>query len=192
MEMDLFEKALVFAMEKHHGAKRKASDIPFILHPMEVAVIASTMSEDEVLLAAALLHDTVEDTDATLEEIRENFGDEVLALVASETEDKRPGTPPSETWLIRKQESLRELETAEDINVKKLWLADKLANMRSFHAQYAEKGRDMWNVFHQKDPKLQEWYYREIVRLTEELKDYPAWQEYSFLVNTIFKGDNEQ
>lgn len=69
MEMDLFEKALVFAMEKHHGAKRKASDIPFILHPMEVAVIASTMSEDEVLLAAALLHDTVEDTDATLSSI---------------------------------------------------------------------------------------------------------------------------
>lgn len=64
--------------------------------------------------------------------------------------------------------------------------------MRSFHAQYAEKGRDMWNVFHQKDAKLQEWYYREIARLTEELKDYPAWQEYSFLVNTIFKGDNEQ
>lgn len=190
--MDLFEKAMVFAMEKHHGVKRKASNIPFILHPMETAVIAATMSDDPALLAAALLHDTVEDTDTTLEEIAENFGEEVLALVKAETEDKRHGIPPSQTWLIRKQESLRDLADADNINVKILWLADKLSNMRAFHTSYTEKGEDMWKVFHQKDPKMQEWYYREIARLTEDLKDFPAWQEYSLLINIIFKGDNEQ
>ena len=72
--MELFDEAVIFACQKHSGQRRKLSDSPYFLHPMEVASIVGTMSDDQNLLAAAVLHDTVEDTDTTLEEIKEKFG----------------------------------------------------------------------------------------------------------------------
>ena len=184
-ENKLFEDALRFATEAHAGMVRKASSMPYILHPMEVATIAATMSEDREVLAAALLHDVVEDTPHTLEEIESLFGSRVAALVAAETEDKREGQPPAETWRIRKEESLVELAHG-DRDAKILWIADKLSNMRSFYRLYLERGSSLWNDFNQKDPKQQLWYYTNIVRLTEDLSDETAWQEFEWLVRTVF------
>ena len=67
--MTLFDDALLFAVEKHSGAVRKKSTLPYIVHPIEVATIAATLTEDPEVLAAAVRHDTVEDTGATAEEI---------------------------------------------------------------------------------------------------------------------------
>ena len=184
-ENRLFENALRFATDAHAGMVRKAGSMPYILHPMEVATIAATMTDDREVLAAALLHDVVEDTSHTLDEIESNFGPRVAALVAAETEDKREGLPPAETWRIRKEESLVELARA-DRDAKILWIADKLSNMRSFYRLYIERGNSLWNDFNQKDPAQQMWYYTNIVRLTEELSDETAWQEFSWLVKTVF------
>ena len=186
--MTLFEQAIEFAVEKHTGMMRKRESIPFILHPMEVAVIVGSMTDDEEVLAASILHDTVEDTDATPEEISAHFGPRVAMLVNSETENKREDLPPAETWLIRKEESLEELKYAADPAVKLLWLGDKLSNMRSFYRAWRVGGDAIWESFNQKDPAKQAWYYRSIVTLLRDLKNYEAWQELHDLVETVFSN----
>ena len=184
--MTIFEEAIQFALEKHAGMTRKRTSTPYILHPMEVAVMAGSMTSDEEVLAAAVLHDTVEDAGATLEELEERFGKRVAMLVATETEDKRPHLPPSETWRIRKEESLEVLRNATDPAVKVLWLADKLSNIRAFYVAWRVSGDAIWESFNQKDPAQQAWYYRSIDALMSDLQGYEAWQEYHHLVETVF------
>lgn len=186
--LDIFDKAVEFAVKKHSGQLRKLSSVPYILHPMEVAAIVGTMTDDREVLAAAVLHDTVEDTDTTLEEIRDNFGKRVQLLVMTETEDKREDKPAAETWELRKEESLIILSNTKDINVKKMWLGDKLSNVRSFAREYRAHGDVLWNEMNQKDPKKQAWYYFTIAKCLSELKDYDAYIEYVTLIKYIFQN----
>ncbi|MDO4815904.1 MAG: HD domain-containing protein [Bacillota bacterium] len=186
--MTLFDKALCFAVEKHSGQTRKVQNSPYILHPIEVAAIVGTMTNDEATLCAAVLHDTIEDTDTTLEEIRENFGKRVSLLVMTETENKRADRPAAETWHLRKEETLIMLEHTKDISVKMMWLGDKLSNVRSFYREYLKKGDELWQQFNQKDPREQAWYYHTIIKSIPELKDTDAYREFVQLVNEIFKN----
>ena len=188
--MELVSEAIVFAAKAHDGMRRKKSQAPYILHPMEAAVIVSTMTDDQNLIAAAALHDVVEDAGITLEEIKEKFGQRVWELVRSETEDKREELPPAQTWRIRKEESLAVLKNTEDIAVLMVWLGDKLANMRSIYRDFNMEGVQMWQRFNQKDVNEQAWYYRSIVNLTERLSDTSAWLEYKTLTELVFgKGE---
>ncbi len=190
---DLINRAISFALSAHAGYSRKADDLPYIVHPLEVMCIVSTMTTDSAVMAAAVLHDVAEDTSHTLSEIYDLFGEKVGNLVRTETEDKMRDIPPSDSWLVRKENSLEDLRNAEDINVKILWLADKLANMRSFHRKHMKEGHRFWEVFNMKDPKMQGWYYSAIRDMTSELSDTAAWKEYSYLVNEVFGGlDDEQ
>ena len=184
--MELVSEAIAFAVKVHDGMRRKKSDLPYILHPMEAAVIVGTMTEDQNLIAAAALHDVVEDAGVTIEEIEEKFGKRVRELVASETEDKRADLPPSDTWRIRKEESLAVLGKTEDIGVLMVWLGDKLANMRSIYRDWKVEGDAMWQRFNQKDVAQQAWYYRSIVALTERLSATSAWIEYKALTELVF------
>ena len=187
----LLDRAIVFATKAHSGTFRKKDGIPYILHPMEVASIAGGITTDEEVLTAALLHDTVEDTNVTLDTIKSQFGDRVAALVASETEDKRRDRSPAETWMQRKMESLAALRNAVDPGVHVLWLSDKLANMRSFARQYEKEGDRMWKDYNQTDPAQQAWYYRTIEALTSDLKDTNAWKELRALNARVFGGVKE-
>ena len=187
----LLDRAIVFATKAHSGTFRKKDGIPYILHPMEVASIAGGITTDEEVLTAALLHDTVEDTNVTLDTIKSQFGDRVAALVASETEDKRRDRSPAETWMQRKMESLVALRNAVDPGVRVLWLSDKLANMRSFARQYEKEGDRMWKDYNQTDPAQQAWYYRTIEALTSDLKDTNAWKELRALNARVFGGVKE-
>ena len=188
--MELLSEAIAFAVKAHDGMRRKKSESPYILHPMEAAVIVGTMSDDQNLIAAAALHDVVEDAGITIEEVEERFGKRVRELVASETEDKRAELPPSDTWRIRKEESLSVLQNTEDIGVLMVWLGDKLANMRSIYRDWKVEGDAMWQRFNQKDVKEQAWYYSSIARLTERLSDKSAWLEYKTLTELVFgKGE---
>ena len=186
--MTKFERALCFAIEKHSGQTRKIHNSPYILHPLEVAAIVGTMTNDEDTLCAAVLHDTVEDTDTTLEEITESFGKRVSLLVMTETENKRSDRPAAETWHLRKEETLIMLEHTKDISVKMMWLGDKLSNVRSFYREYRKVGDELWQQFNQKDPREQAWYYRTIIKSIPELKDTDAYRELSQLVGEIFKN----
>lgn len=184
--MDRVTKAIEFASRAHDGMIRKKDKTPYILHPLEAAVIVGSMTDNRDVISAAVLHDVVEDTSITIEGIEENFGSRVRALVESETEDKRADLPPEDTWRIRKEESLQELANSGDTDVLMLWIGDKLSNMRSFYRIWKAEGESMWQSFNQKDPSQQKWYYTTIAELTSSLKEFSAWQEYNELVKIVF------
>ena len=189
--MELVSEAIAFALKAHDGMRRKKSDTPYILHPMEAAVIVGTMTDDQNLIAAAALHDVVEDAGVTIEEVEARFGKRVRELVESETEDKRADLPPSETWRIRKEESLSVLKNTDDAAVLMVWLGDKLANMRSIYRDFKTEGDAMWQRFNQKDTNEQAWYYRSIATLTERLNHTSAWLEYNTLTELVFGKENK-
>lgn len=175
----MVSKAIVFATKAHEGQFRKATKIPYILHPMECAVIISGMTTDEEMIAAALLHDTVEDCDVTIEDIRREFGSRVAQFVARESEDK------SKSWQERKQTTIDQLSshTKEECM---LVLADKLSNIRSIARDYKELGEALWDRFHEKRKERIGWYYKSIAGKLTCLSDYEQYAEYCRLVEQIF------
>lgn len=183
---DFIGEAIVFAVNAHDGMRRRKNDTPYILHPLEVAAIVGTMTSDQSVLAAAVLHDVVEDAGISIEEVGEKFGERVMELVASETENKREELPPEETWYIRKKESLENLRTTEDSAVLMLWLGDKLSNIRAVYRNFVIEGNEVWQNFHQTDLESQAWYYRSVMKYTERLSDTLAWKEYKTLVELLF------
>ena len=184
--MELVSEAIVFAVHAHDGMRRKKSTAPYVLHPMEAAVIVGTMTDDQEVIAAAALHDVVEDAGVSIAEIEEKFGKRVRDLVGSETEDKRADLPPADTWRIRKEETLAALRNTDDLSVLMVWLGDKLANMRSIHRDWKVEGDAMWQRFNQKDAREQAWYYTSIISLTERLSHTSAWLEYKALTECVF------
>ena len=182
---NIIERAAIFAIEAHSGMTRKRTRNPYILHPFEAATIASTMTEDQSIIAAALLHDVVEDTSVSIETIEELFGKRIRDLVASETENKREELPPEETWMTRKRESLQDLKDGDE-GVKILWISDKLSNIRAIYREFRLLGDAIWDNFHQKDKNMQAWYYKTIAENVEELAHHAAYEEYVSLVEKIF------
>ena len=147
-------EAILFAERAHRGQKRKGTDIEYIIHPMEVMQILSEIHAGREVQMAGVLHDTVEDTDVTIDEIQKRFGDRVAQLVANHTEDK------SKSWQERKQHTIDILKTA-DRDTRLLIMADKISNLRSMASDYARVGETLWERFHA--PKEQQsWYNNEI------------------------------
>jgi myo-inositol-1(or 4)-monophosphatase len=184
--MELVSKAIIFATKAHDKMRRKNSEVPYIIHPLEAAVIVSTMTSNQEVIAAAVLHDVVEDAGITIEQVYEEFGEYVRFLVASETENKRENLPSDLTLKIRKEESLEDLKNAKDVNILKVWLGDKLANIRSIYEEWKINGDKMWENFNQNDPREHAWYYRTIAKYTSDLKEYRAWKEYKEILNKVF------
>lgn len=188
MNDQLLSKALIFAINAHSGMVRKGTNLPYIVHPMEAVAIVASMTDDKELIAAAALHDVVEDTEHDIDEIRKDFGDRVAKLVASESENKRPELPEEETWKIRKTETLEHLKNAS-LDIKIITLGDKLSNIRAIYRDYLELGDKLWDRFNQKNKSEHGWYYSSIADLLSDLKDYPAWKEYNHLVNKVFRDN---
>ena len=166
--------------------RRRKSETPYVLHPLEVGVIVGSMTSDQEIIAASILHDVVEDAGITINEIGEKFGARVKGLVSSETENKREELPPEETWMIRKQESIDKLKNSDDMAVLMLWLGDKLSNIRAIYRDFLVQGDAVWEKFHQSDVKVQAWYYRSILKYTERLSNTLAWLEYKTIVEKLF------
>lgn len=185
MDYDIFEKAIVFAVRAHSAQIRKDGSA-YILHPMEVAAIAGSITKNPDVLCAAVLHDTVEDTDTTMQDIIDTFGSRIAQLVAYETEDKRPGIKASESWKIRKVESLEVLKNCGDKEAGILWLSDKLSNMRALARDYTVIGEKVFDKFNEKDPKEQRWYHRSVLDILSYLSDTAAYKEYEYLFNFVF------
>ncbi len=187
--MNILEESIIYATIMHQGKRRKFKGNPFILHPLEVAQILSTMTDDQEVIAAGILHDIVEDTDGTLEEIEKRFGKRVAYLVSSESEEEYPGESPNSSWQRRKEGALRVLKNSEDIGVRMLWLADKLANIRSIAGMYSEYGEAVWEKLHQSDPAMQCWYYRTVAETLElSLNKTGAFKELIKHINFIWPG----
>ncbi len=184
--MNCVDKAALFAIKAHRGQKRTGKNIPYILHPMETAAVVANMTEDLEVIAAALLHDVLEDAGITFEQIAAEFGQRVAGLVQAVSENKREQQPKAETWKIRKQETIDALNKENDLAVKMLAVADKLSNIRAIYHDHLALGDRLWARFNQKDPKMHAWYYRSVLEATEELKGHPAWLEYDYLVEKVF------
>ncbi|MBP5177507.1 MAG: bifunctional (p)ppGpp synthetase/guanosine-3',5'-bis(diphosphate) 3'-pyrophosphohydrolase [Clostridia bacterium] len=188
--MKKLDDAIHFAVDAHSRQVRKLSGAPYILHPIEALSIVSQLTDDEDVLCATVLHDVVEDTPATIEDVRERFGDRVAELVSAETENKREGLPPDATWKIRKEETLDHLAKTDDVNVRIMWLGDKLSNMRSMLIEYLKEGDGIFIHFNQHDKSEQEWYYRSILKeLEKDFAATPALFEYRAIVDYIFNKD---
>lgn len=175
----MIKEAVEFAKRAHEGMVRKGTAVPYIVHPLETAVIVALITDDEEMIAAALLHDVVEDTPVTGEEVREQFGDRVASLVLAESEDK------SKSWWERKQDKITHLNTASK-DVKILALADKLSNLRSTSRDYLLLGEEIWNRFNEKKKASHAWYYWGMAKGLEELSQYPAYEEYVGLCRKVF------
>ena len=185
MPIDNLNRAIAFAAEKHAGKTRKGTSIPYIVHPMEAVVIVSTMTSDQELLAAAVLHDTMEDTDTTYEQLVQEFGKRVADLVAHESDMKFEGSA-SATWHLRKQIAIEHLANAP-LDVKIVAMGDKLSNMRIIARDYAEIGDALWKRFHVSDPQEHAWHYYGLLQSLSSLSDTAAFQEFASLVKQVFE-----
>ncbi len=183
------EKAIIYAAEAHRGTCRKGSGLPYIVHPMEVMMLCSEMTDDSEVVAAAALHDVVEDTDRTLDDVEKAFGARIATLVGFESENKREDQPKEATWKIRKQENLERERTAP-VEARMIMLADKVSNMRATAADFSKRGEAIWEKFNMKDPVEQEWYYRSVADVLSDLSEMPQYQEYLKLLEQVFSKNH--
>lgn len=179
----MIDKAIAFAVKAHEGQPRKGTDIPYILHPIEVGMIVSRITDDKEVIAAAVLHDTVEDCDqVTLADIRREFGDRVARIVGLESEDK------SKSWKERKAATIDFLKTESMREAKIVALSDKLSNIRCFYADYMKLGEEFWQRFNMKDKQMQGWYYHGLCEALSDLADLEEYREFRRMVLLVF-GD---
>ncbi len=177
----MIQKAAEFAAKAHEGTFRKGNRIPYIFHPMEVALLVSQMTSDQDVIAAAYLHDVLEDTEVPASELERLFGSRVLWLVQAETEDK------TRTWKERKEHTVRRLP-GEPREVKILTLADKLSNMRDTARDYLMLGDDVWLRFREKRKESHRWYVAGIIDGLSDMEGYPAYDELRRLYQFVFVG----
>ena len=152
---------------------------------MEAVEIVATMTADQELLAAAALHDVVEDTDVSVEQIRTEFGDRIASLVAAESDTFEEGVSEEDSWHARKRAAIDRLANAPH-DAKIVALGDKLSNMRAIARDWSVQGDSFWNIFHAKDPKDHEWHYRGLADSLRELQDTFAYKEFESLINQVF------
>ena len=189
LDTDLLDRAIKFAVDAHHNTERRGKGFPYIVHPLEAVEIVATITPDQELFAAAALHDTVEDTDVTVEQIRAEFGDRIAELVHSESDQINGelfnGANETETWHTRKQAAIDRLATASH-DAKIVAMGDKLSNMRAIWRDYQMKGDALWSIFHVKDKASHEWHYRGLAASLSELSDTFAYKEFVRLLDEVF------
>jgi (p)ppGpp synthase/HD superfamily hydrolase len=154
--MDVIEKALELASKFHEGQYRKNTDIPYITHPVTVGMMLLKKGYSEEVVAAGVLHDTVEDTSLTLEEIKREFGSNIAEIVEGSSEPDK-----SLPWKARKEHTIEFLKTASE-DIRAVVCADKLHNIRSIIRDYEQVGEEVWSRFNA-GKEQQKWYYTNVV-----------------------------
>ncbi|MBR7154915.1 MAG: bifunctional (p)ppGpp synthetase/guanosine-3',5'-bis(diphosphate) 3'-pyrophosphohydrolase [Paludibacteraceae bacterium] len=185
LDTDLLDRAILFAVQAHHDTERRGKGFPYIVHPMEAVEIVATITSDQELLAAAALHDTIEDTEVTVDDIRREFGDRIAELVHAESDQFTEGVSEEDSWHDRKQAAIDRLAAASH-DAKIVAMGDKLSNMRAIWRDYQVKGDALWSIFHAKDKASHEWHYRGLAASLSELKDTFAYQEFVRLIDEVF------
>ena len=155
--MNTIEQAIVFAAKAHKNQTRKVANIPYITHPFAVGMYLQKANCSEEVIAAGILHDTLEDTETTFDELQELFGERIanLVLAASENDQSLP-------WEVRKQYTVDMLKEASLEEVQVI-VADKLHNLKSIQMDLDENGDMIWQRF-SRGQQHQHWYYASIVK----------------------------
>lgn len=173
-------KAIEFAAIAHKTDKRKGTDIPYIVHPFEVAQILTANGANENVICAGLLHDTVEDTDITIKDIERNFGQDIANIVAANSEDK------SLSWERRKEHTVEYIKNDALLEVMLVCCADKLSNLRSVKHDLEIIGDNVWERFN-RGFEQQKWYYKGLCEAMGALSDYDMYNEFCETYKEIFE-----
>lgn len=171
----MIDLAIEVAVRAHQNQVRKGTDIPYITHPLAVGMLLAKAGCPDEVIAAGILHDTIEDTSMTLDPIRERFGEQVATIVkgASEPDKSLP-------WEDRKRHTIEFLKTAS-LEVRLVACADKLHNIRTIAAEYETIGDHIWERF-KRGRADQEGYYRGLV---ESLCNRAGTQSYESLFQQL-------
>ena len=179
----LINSALIFAAQAHREQVRKGTGTPYIVHPVGVMLALMEAGEhDPALLAAALLHDTLEDAGVTVDTLRARFGARVADIVVGASEPYSR----DELWETRKQHTVEHLRTAPR-EVQLVAAADKLHNLTSMVIDHAELGEGLWTRFNRGRPDIA-WYYRGICDSLQAgaLREHPLVAQLAETVRTFF------
>lgn len=170
-------------MEAHKNQVRKGSAIPYIYHPMGVARLLMETGYEEVLILAALLHDTIEDTSVEVADLVKHFGKKVSGLVVTVSEISK-----KYSWQERKDEMIARLKEAP-LDSLRLSIADKIDNLDSIKRDLKIIGSAIWSRFHASKEK-QAWYYSEMRKIYLNRlctpQDIALFQFFDRLFNEIF------
>lgn len=180
---NVIHQAIQVATIAHKSQSRKGTKIPYITHPYSVAMILAQEGYNDELIAAGILHDTLEDTDITISDIELKFGKGIANIVEGCSEPNK-----ALPWKERKTHTLKYLETASD-DIRIVTCADKLHNIRSMSEDHQTLGDSLWSKFNQGRDQ-QGWYYRGLVKSLRKGKTFRLVQEIHQEVDRLF-GNNE-
>ncbi len=179
----MYGNALIYAIKAHENQKRKDGK-PYISHPISVAIELAKNSADDDLISAGLLHDAIEDTTVTYDEIEETFGREIADLVLCDTENKKL------PWEERKQSVIDFLSSSADRKAQMLICADKLANLKDIKNMLDEYGEDAWNVF-KRGRQQQKWFYCKLVEALKPIDDLDMYKELKQTTLSLFEEEKK-
>ena len=169
------DRALAVSATAQRHQERKGSQVPYIIHPVHVAILLMRHDFPEEVIVAALLHDVVEDTTVTVEELARDFGPEVARLVAAVSEQKLEGTELL-PWRHRKEAQLAHLKSA-DRHIAAIKTADALHNLRATLSDLHRQGNQVWQRFRGSQTEHL-WYYESLSEvLKSKLGDHPLSHE---------------
>ena len=170
----LLERAVRIAVEAHKDQTRKGDGLPYITHPFMVALKLAKLNFSDEVIAAALVHDVLEDTDFGEANLRAELGDEVVNMVLSVTNDD------SLEWIDKKKKYVETVRAGNE-GAKAVALSDKIHNLESLLIGHSEKGTSFWNNFNEgKDKKV--WFELEVLKMLRETWDHPMLDEYEQLI----------
>lgn len=176
-------RAIEFTAKAHNGQYRRGTKIPYIIHPLGVAKILIENSCSDEIVVAGILHDTVEDTSISLEDIRKIFGEKVANLVEGSS-----APDMSDTWESRKQHTIDLIKTAP-MDLLMVECADKLDNIKSIREDYRKHGEAIWQRFNRPKDK-QKWYYQSLAKaFLSRAEDEPGislFKEFTSEVQKVF------
>lgn len=182
----LIEEALRFAAVRHDGQFRKGTNIPYVTHPVAVSMLLVEDRQPVPVVAAGLLHDLLEDTLTTVDEIEQRFGQEVARLVQAVSE---PGKHHS--WEERKRMTIQKVHTLQYDEVA-LLAADKLHNLRSIRLDIEREGKQVWGRF-KRPLRDQSWYYHELLHALKPFTQTTSLIEaFEIELNLLFYGVEEE
>jgi (p)ppGpp synthase/HD superfamily hydrolase len=177
--MDVIEKALQVASKAHEKQYRKKTDIPYITHPVAVGMLLLKAGYGDELIAAGILHDTVEDTALTLKNIEGIFGQTIAMIVEGCSEPDK-----TRSWEDRKKHTIEYLKTAP-LEIRVVACADKLHNIRSIRDDYEKMGEDVWAKF-KRGKDQQKWYYMNVLASLGSQSSFHLLEELKMEVYRLF------
>ena len=180
--MDIKEKAKMFAIKAHMGQIRKGEpDKPMIIHPISVGQLLESFGYDDYVVAAGYLHDVVEDTKYTIEDIEKEFGKDIATLVMGASEPDK-----SLSWEDRKRHTIEETKKLPLRN-KLVICADKIDNLEDLFLKFEKSGNRDFSAF-KRGEELQKWYYTSIYEslVLGEDENLPIFERLKNILDKVF------